>query len=552
MRNTSCKNVLFLGFLLSLMCLSSVTHAADIFIYNDGAREGEYGTVQLRFRVEVDRGFLEFGTVTVRFSTTDDTAVAISDYIPASGTLRFTSIGDEEKFIFVSVIGDALEEEDERFFVDLSNPENGSIARGRGVGWIMNNDFNVNNTADDRDLQPGDGKCQVGINIPVCTLRAAIQETNALAGSNGITLPPGTYSLTRPGRSEDSALIGDLDVTDTLTIVGAGADSTSIDANEFDRVFHVLPNANLTISGVTIREGFATGLDGAGINLGSVGGGIMHQGVSLRLFDSILMNNRANAGGGIYSAHHPTDPPRTILIEACSFRGNRAEDLGFTNADGGAVENRGGTVTIRGSTFFENFAASGTAGGGGGAAIRGESGGDTVLIENSTISGNTGSPAIGSLNVDFVLNNTTIANNSSYGVGFGACADCAVITFSNTIVANNAAGDCAFSLSKVISKGYNLSSDGSCGFIGTGDLENTDPLLGPLQDNGGLTLTHALLAESPAIDAGDNSVCPADDQRGIFRPQDGDGDSEAVCDIGAYELFFSNVMPGIPLLLLDN
>jgi len=552
MRNISRKNVLFLVFLFSLMCLSSVTHAADIFIGNDGTREGEDGTVQLRFRVEVDRGLFEFGTVTVNFSTTDDTAVADSDYIPANGKLRFTSIGDEEKYIFVSVIGDALEEEDERFFVDLSNPENGSIARGRGVGWIINNDFNVNNTADDRDLQPGDGKCEVGINIPVCTLRAAIEETNALAGPNGITLPPGTYSLTRTGRNEDSAFRGDLDVTDTLTIVGAGADSTSIDANEIDRVFHVLPNANLTISGVTIREGFATGLDGAGINLGAVGGGIMHQGVSLRLFKSVLRNNRANGGGAIYSAYHPTNPPRTVLIEECSFTENRAEDLGFTNADGGAIKNGGGTIIIRSSSFFDNYAASGTGAGGGGSAIRGESGGDTVLIENSTISGNTGSPAVGSLNVDFVLDNVTIANNLSYGVGFGSCAGCGVITFSNTIVANNATQDCAFSLSKVISNGFNLSSDSSCGFTGTGDLENTDPLLGPLQDNGGFTLTHALLAGSPAIDAGDNTGCPADDQRGIFRPQDGDGDSVAVCDIGAYELFLSKAMPWVPLLLLGE
>ena len=67
-----------------------------------------------------------------------------------------------------------------------------------------------------------------------------------------------------------------------------------------------------------------------------------------------------------------------------------------------------------------------------------------------------------------------------------------------------------------------------------------------------LSLTHALLSESPAVDAGDNTMCPADDQRGIIRPQDGDGDSEAICDIGAYELYLSKAIPCIPLLLLDN
>jgi hypothetical protein len=62
-----------------------------------------------------------------------------------------------------------------------------------------------------------------------------------------------------------------------------------------------------------------------------------------------------------------------------------------------------------------------------------------------------------------------------------------------------------------------------------GDQPSTDPLVGPLADNGGPTLTHALLEGSPAIDAGDDSVCPAVDQRGIARPQG------AACDVGSYE-----------------
>ncbi len=81
-----------------------------------------------------------------------------------------------------------------------------------------------------------------------------------------------------------------------------------------------------------MSAGFATGLD-----LGSVGSGIMLRGVTLKLFDSVLRNNRANGGGGIYSAYHPADPPRTVLIEECSFTANRAEDLGFTNAESGAI-----------------------------------------------------------------------------------------------------------------------------------------------------------------------------------------------------------------------
>jgi hypothetical protein len=75
-----------------------------------------------------------------------------------------------------------------------------------------------------------------------------------------------------------------------------------------------------------------------------------------------------------------------------------------------------------------------------------------------------------------------------------------------------------------------------CGFTEPGDQMNSDPLLGLLQDNGGATPTQALWPGSPAIDYGDPSRCPVADQRGIVRPADGDGDSSAVCDIGAYEL----------------
>jgi hypothetical protein len=85
------------------------------------------------------------------------------------------------------------------------------------------------------------------------------------------------------------------------------------------------------------------------------------------------------------------------------------------------------------------------------------------------------------------------------------------------------------------SLGHNIDSGASCGFTSPGDLGNTDPQLGLLADNGGPTDTHALLPGSPAIDAGINANCPDEDQRFIARPQDGDGDATAVCDIGSYE-----------------
>ena len=103
--------------------------------------------------------------------------------------------------------------------------------------------------------------------------------------------------------------------------------------------------------------------------------------------------------------------------------------------------------------------------------------------------------------------------------------------WSNTIIAGNTAPTGPDCNRFATSLGHNLigTSDG-CGFTpAAGDLVNANPLLGPLQDNGGPTKTHALLEGSPAIDAGDNASCPATDQRGVARLQ------RAACDIGSYE-----------------
>jgi hypothetical protein len=80
-----------------------------------------------------------------------------------------------------------------------------------------------------------------------------------------------------------------------------------------------------------------------------------------------------------------------------------------------------------------------------------------------------------------------------------------------------------------ISLGHNIASDNSCNLSAPGDMPNTDPLLGPLQNNGGPTYTTAIPFNSPAKDSADNTACPPTDQRGVIRPQG------AGCDIGAYE-----------------
>jgi len=126
------------------------------------------------------------------------------------------------------------------------------------------------------------------------------------------------------------------------------------------------------------------------------------------------------------------------------------------------------------------------------------------------------------------------------------------VTLTNTIIANNPNGGDCLASSPITSMGHNLDSDDSCGLTSAGDLSNiADPKLGPLQLNGGPTLTHALLEGSPAIDAGDNSVLEdplnlTTDQRGAGFPRRA-GDH---VDIGSFELG-ATVPPG-PIEVTNN
>jgi hypothetical protein len=109
------------------------------------------------------------------------------------------------------------------------------------------------------------------------------------------------------------------------------------------------------------------------------------------------------------------------------------------------------------------------------------------------------------------------------------------VTLTNTVVARNTATSNPDAEGGFNSEGNNLIGDstGATGFVDS-DLLNTNPLLGPLQDNGGPTKTHALLPGSPAVDAGKNTACTLTDQRGVLRT-DGDKNGTVICDMGAFE-----------------
>ena len=305
------------------------------------------------------------------------------------------------------------------------------------------------------------------------SLREAIIAANTDAGvADEIVLNAGTYGLTLGPSGDDSAARGDLDITDELTITGAGARTTSIDGMAADRVFELL-GSTVTISGITIQNGSAA--DGGGIRLDASS--------SLTLRDAAVSGNHAsNVGGGIFVSG-------VLTIERVAIEGNSA-DVG-----GGLYINNGVTGTIVNSTISGNTAASD----GGGIFTR-----STVDITNSTIAENTGGSGAGGIHKsgsgNVRIKNTILDNNS------GGNTNGALITLGNNIDSLNTAG-----LDMML-----------------GDQIMTDPLLGMLQYNSGPTKTHALLAGSPAIDNADRASMPNTDQRGFLR---GDGSP----DIGAYE-----------------
>jgi hypothetical protein len=260
---------------------------------------------------------------------------------------------------------------------------------------------------------------------------------------------------------------GQLLVDKSVTINGAAADLLAVDGNATSRVFQTATGAKtVSISGLTIRNG-----------QGGEGGGIENADtVTLTIINSTLSGNTAGLGGGVFIS---------------------------------------GTVTIINSTFSSNMASEG-----GGIY---NSGSGTLTISNSTFSGNAAPVAGGaSFNIGTLqIANTTLSDNSS-PLG-GGVFNIGTLQIANTIVNAGASGaNIANNGGTVTSHGYNLSSDDGGGFLtGPGDQINTNPLLGPLQDNGGPTFTHELLPGSPAIDAGDPNFTPPPffDERGQGFPR---------------------------------
>ena len=236
------------------------------------------------------------------------------------------------------------------------------------------------------------------------------------------------------------------------------------------------------------------------------GGGISNTGTMIINAGTVQSNMGYWSAGGIYNTG-------MITITGSTISDNQTGDTGHFGSIGGGIVNDG-TMTIQDSTISGNRA---TLGGGLDGGYGGGISGNNNTITNSTITGNSalhGGGLAGGGNIA----HTTFSNNSATYQDGGALYLTSPLELGNTILKAGTSGVNIFNNGgSFITHGYNVCSDNGSGFLnGPGDQINTDPMLGPLQDNGGPTSTHALLPGSPAIDAGDPNFTPPPDydQRG--------------------------------------
>jgi CSLREA domain-containing protein len=330
-----------------------------------------------------------------------------------------------------------------------------------------------------------------------CSLREAIANANEDALPPSVDCNDGDASPDIIGFASDlrggtiDLTLGELVVSDSLTIEGPGADQLTIDAGGNFRIFHFvdLPSFNSFLATNNVLRGLT--LTGGNSN----GPG---------------STDPAGRGGAIRSVAN-------LTIEDSTISGNTA------TLDGGGLWFRFGTLDVNHSTLSTNYAVSK----GGGLYTRNAE----SSLSNVTLSGNTANSRGGGIYIDsgpVTLSNTTLVGNLPASIRSNAGETASLV---NSVIAGGTPD-----LEGNFSAPASLIQDPGGATVTGSPITGVDPELAPLANNGGTTLTHAPLEGSPLIDAGNNGSCEADDQNGTARPIDGLLDGQAVCDIGSVEV----------------
>ncbi|MBN4001094.1 choice-of-anchor Q domain-containing protein [Nostoc sp. LPT] len=450
------------------------------------------------------------GDLTIKLNIDGSSSAAITDYklsgnkVTVSGSTVTVVIPDGQSFVDINLtaIDDIQAEANETVKLNLANDANYKIdtASNAATVTISRNDTVVININDN-----GEG-----------SLRQAIENANAFAGTDTVSFAGTVY--TDAFADTISLVSGELSITDDVIIQGTGAKNLTVSGNNTSRVFNISgTQTDATIDAIAIIDG----------NAGTANGGaiLVNDGNTLNLTNSKLSNNKAARGGALSNVGRTTVTNSTI-------------DSNQSLIGGGGIYNFN-TITINDSTLSNNLASTN---GGAFATV------NIATVSNSTISGNAANSSGGGitnsalliLNSSTIANNTADADNDSAGDGGGVIKLGGTVTASNTIIATNKdlGGEAPDVFGNVTGNANNLigTTSGASGTIGTGsDIVNPDPGLAPLANNGGPTQTHALLASSPAINAGSNSFVLPDvttDQRGTGFDQIKFG----TIDIGAFEV----------------
>lgn len=318
---------------------------------------------------------------------------------------------------------------------------------------------------------------------------------------------------------------------------GRNGGGSSSQANDQQTAILVVRHSEIA-GNQTQNENFVLfGGFGGGVYSGDVddefgSGGMGATGFVTVTHSSVHHNQSTDGGGGLANAMDGASRIEMAVMSSAIYSNS-------ARADGNNVGNGGGLFNVDAVLMLQNSTVSGNKAAGFGIVGSGYGGGvyNASQFRDATFT---------------ALNNTIAYNEATNGGGGVAYADSdesatATVSLQNSIVSNNieslisvvncASADFVPGQNRIVSQGNNLEDKDSCGFNQTGDLSNTDPMLGPLALNpasGGNAAvndwTHAPQSDSPAIDAGNNANCPATDQRGVTRPQG------PVCDIGAYEV----------------